>query len=171
MTRALEKLWTVPVTVAEIPDGGRHYDLSAEVSARDGVAKLAGVRSLPSLDVSFDLARRGDGVAVRGEIRARVGQTCVVTLEPIESDIHESIDLVFAPVEHGDDAASTKRKGELPEPLENGVIDLGAVAIEFLLLGIDPYPRKPGAEFPRSPTTEQGGHPFAALAALKKPRD
>ena len=26
-------------------------------------------------------------------------------------------------------------------------VDLGAIATEFLILGIDPYPRKAGAEF------------------------
>ena len=34
-----------------------------------------------------------------------------------------------------------------PEVLHDGAVDLGAVATEFLLLGIDPYPRKPGAVF------------------------
>jgi hypothetical protein len=58
--------------------------------------------------------------------------------------------------------------GEPPEPLENGIVDLGAVATEFLILGIDPYPRKPGAEFTPAKTRQEGEHPFAALAALKK---
>ena len=47
-------------------------------------------------------------------------------------------------------------------------VDLGAVATEFLLLGIDPYPRKPGAVFDAPATGDPAGHPFAALAALKK---
>jgi uncharacterized metal-binding protein YceD (DUF177 family) len=163
-----ERPWTFPVTVAEIPDGGSHYDLSADASVRDGVARLAGLRSLPRLEASFDLMRRGDGVAVRGEIKARAGQTCVVTLEPIESDVHETIDLVFALKEDGTEAGAPRRKGEPPEPLENGAVDLGMVATEFLILGIDPYPRKPGAEFARPETRDEGQHPFAALAALKK---
>ena len=50
----------------------------------------------------------------------------------------------------------------------DGAVDLGAVATEFLLLGIDPYPRKPGAVFERPAAGRPGGHPFAALAALKK---
>jgi hypothetical protein len=36
------------------------------------------------------------------------------------------------------------------------------------LLGIDPYPRKPDAEFASPPAKDAAGHPFAALAALKK---
>ena len=55
-----------------------------------------------------------------------------------------------------------------PEMLRDGAVDLGAVAIEFLLLGIDPYPRKPGAVFDAPPAGDPVSHPFAALAALKK---
>jgi uncharacterized metal-binding protein YceD (DUF177 family) len=163
-----ERPWIVPVTVAEIPDGGSHYDLSADASAREGIAKVANLRSLPRLDASFDLSRRGEGVAVRGEVKAQVGQTCVVTLEPIENEIRETVDLVFAPGDRETETGSPRRKGEPPEPLENGIVDLGAVATEFLILGIDPYPRKPGAEFTPAKTRQEGEHPFAALAALKK---
>lgn len=163
-----EKPWTVPVTVAEIPDGGSHYDLSADAAVRDAVAKLADLRSLPRLEASFDLTRRGDDVAVQGEVRAQVGQTCVVTLEPIETDVQETVDLVFTPGVGEAETGSPRRKGDPPEPLENGVVDLGAVATEFLILGIDPYPRKPGAEFARTETQEERQHPFAALEALKK---
>jgi hypothetical protein len=50
-------------------------------------------------------------------------------------------------------------------------VDLGALATEFLLLGLDPYPRKPGAVFepPRDNRPEPG--PFAGLAGLIKDRD
>ena len=57
---------------------------------------------------------------------------------------------------------------EPPEPLQDGKVDLGALANEFLLLGIDPYPRKPGAEFAPPAAAEAGEHPFAGLEALKK---
>jgi hypothetical protein len=49
------------------------------------VAALAGLRELTRLSAEFDLARRSAGVRVTGQINARVGQTCVVTLEPVEA--------------------------------------------------------------------------------------
>ena len=55
-----------------------------------------------------------------------------------------------------------------PEPLVDGKVDLGALATEFLMLGIDPYPRKAGAEFAPPKVEDAGEHPFAALAALEK---
>jgi hypothetical protein len=57
------------------------------------------------------------------------------------------------------------------EPLVAGSIDLGAVATEFLLLGLNPYPRKPGVEFQPPPDASSDEGPFAALAALKKDSD
>jgi hypothetical protein len=57
---------------------------------------------------------------------------------------------------------------EPPEPLVNGAVDLGAIATEFLILGIDLYPRKDGARFSPPEVDDGGARPFAALEALKK---
>ncbi|MGZ3360151.1 MAG: YceD family protein, partial [Xanthobacteraceae bacterium] len=59
---------------------------------------------------------------------------------------------------------------DAPEPLVGGMIDLGAIATEFLILGLDPYPRKPDAVFEAPPGGDEAAHPFAALAELKKGR-
>ena len=61
--------------------------------------------------------------------------------------------------------------GNETEPLIGGSIDLGALATEFLILGLDPYPRKPGATFQPPADAKPEESPFAALAALKKGRD
>jgi uncharacterized metal-binding protein YceD (DUF177 family) len=160
--------WSVPVTLDEIPETGLHRDIEAPAEARAAIAKLAGLRELAELTASFDLARRGAGVAVSGRVQARVGQTCVVTLEPIENLIDEPIDVIFVPASEPDAAQTLDADAEPPEALIDGKVDLGALATEFLLLGIDPYPRKAGAEF-AAPKAEDGGdHPFAALAALKR---
>ena len=169
----LERPWTVPVVVKDLPDSGLHIAIEAPAAIRakmlELVAELAGVRDLTQLSAVFDLTREGAGVRVAGQVSARVGQTCVVTLEPIESVVQEAIDLHFAPaaadaVQPGPDSEGA----ELVEPLVDGKVDLGAIATESLILGIDPYPRKPGAEFAPPKVADDGGHPFDALAALKK---
>ncbi len=48
----------------------------------------------------------------------------------------------------------------------NGRIDFGALTAEFLALGLDPYPRKPGVAFEPVSAGEEP-LPFADLAALK----
>ena len=92
--------WRVPVAVAQIPDTGLHRDLEADQATRDAVADVGGLRAVLSVQASFDVTPKSGGrFHVAGHVRARVGQTCVVTLEEMESEIDEPIDLIFAPPE------------------------------------------------------------------------
>ena len=173
-----KSLWSFPVTVAEIPETGREVHFVADQRTRDAVARLAGVVELPRLEASLELTRQGQaGLRAVGRVVATVVQNCVVTLDPIESEIDEAIDLTFT----GEpEAGGTRPKAaghqaldaeDPPEALQDGAVDLAAVAIEFLLLGIDPYPRKEGVTFEAPLASDPSGHPFAALAALKKDGD
>jgi hypothetical protein len=166
--------WQVPVAVEDISaETGQHFDLLADDTVRAAVARLAGLRELPRLEAHFDVNRHGaGGLHVIGTVSATVGQTCVVTLEPLTNDVEETIDLAFLPQrtpapEDGETAPRQGKWGD-PEPLIGDSVDLGALATEFLFLGLDPYPRKPDAVFepPQSRTPEAG--PFAALAKLAK---
>jgi uncharacterized metal-binding protein YceD (DUF177 family) len=165
--------WSVPVAVAEVPETGRRLDLVADAGTRAAVAKFADLLQLPRLEATFELTRYGrNGLRVVGQVSATVEQTCVITLETMLSEVVEDVDLVFVPaddvagrVEHDEDDAAE----DPPELLENGMVDLGAVATEFLILGIDPYPRKPGSVF-KAPACDlsENDHPFAKLAELMK---
>jgi len=168
--------WSVPVRRDDVPETGLHRELVADEATRAAVAAVAGVKALPRLQASFDLSRQGNGLKLAGEVSATVEQTCVVTLEPMTSDVRESIDLVFVPAE----AEPLPEPDQIPDAIDpdapdgpellvNGTVDLGAVATEFLLLGIDPYPRKPDAVFdaPKGPGEDPAANPFAVLAKLK----
>ena len=157
----------------DVPETGLHFDLVADGAIRDGAAAAAGVDAVARLTATFDVTRRGDGLRVRGHVSADVRQICVVTLEPLMNHVEEDVDLVFAPenVPEGSPEGGVEDGGEPPEALVSGTADLGAVATESLLLGIDPYPRKPGAVFAPASTGEEASHPFAALAALKKEQE
>ena len=164
-----ERPWSVPVRLDEVPETGRHFDLAADERMRDAIARLAGLRTLPRLEAAIDVTRHGrDGLRVAGQVSATVGQICGVTLEPIENAVEEAIDLVFIPQFGPAADVEDVTTEDMPEPLVNGVVDLGAIATEFLILGIDPYPRKPDAVFESPAAGGDAVHPFAALAALKK---
>jgi Large ribosomal RNA subunit accumulation protein YceD len=173
------RLWSVPVAVENIPAAGLHIEIDAPAATRAQllqlVAGLAAVRDLMSLSAMFDLTRRGAGVHVTGHVSAHVGQNCVVTLELIENDVEEAVDLLFAPAPAEGTQIGSEFDGNAPkdgqepaEPLIGGTVDLGAIATEFLVLGVDTYPRKPGAEFAPLKVEDDGTHPFSALEALKK---
>lgn len=164
--------WSVPLAVRDVPAEGLHRDIVADSAARAAVAELAGVSAITRLEASFDAALfRGEGLHVTGEVSATVGQQCVVTLEPMASEINEAVDVVFIPPGSGALAAAATEKADgvedEPEILSGGAVDLGAIATEFLILGIDPYPRKPGAVFAAPAAEEERDNPFTVLAALK----
>ncbi len=166
-----EHPWIVPIRVEDVPETGRRVELAANETIRTTLAEAAGVKELTRLEATFDLARRGrSGLRVVGEISATVRQTCVVTLEPISNEVIEPVDLLFAPAgaQTGLAAELPVEAGDPPEPMIGGMVDLGAVATEFLILGIDPYPRKPGAVFDAPRSADRDATPFAALAPLKK---
>ncbi len=99
----------------------------------------------------------------------------MLTLEPFDTDLVEEVDVDFA-------EAPVRRRSRRPGrygagrpadrprsagPIEDGTIDLGALAAEFLALGLDPYPRKPGAEFaPISDPQDATERPFDVLKKL-----
>ncbi|MHC4046383.1 YceD family protein [Bradyrhizobium sp. 23AC] len=171
--------WRAPVIVAQIPDTGLHRKLEASAAERQAMAELAGLREVLSAEADFDVVPRSGGrVQVTGSVRARIGQTCVVTLDPIESEIEEEVDLTFAPeaearrladlIAEGQDEEAPSEVADPPEPIVGGIIDLGRLATDALFLAIDPYPRKEGVVFEAEVTApDPEDHPFAALKAFQ----
>lgn len=167
--------WKVLVRIGEIPDAGLHWTLEASAADRSAIAAVADLHSLSKLEASFDLKPSSGGrVIVTGKVRAQAEQTCVVTLDPVETTVVEDVDVVFAEIAENAPPARgphdpEDETEEPPEPIVNGAIDLGALATEFFFLGLDPYPRKPGVLFDKPVETDDPqDHPFAALAGLKQ---
>jgi uncharacterized metal-binding protein YceD (DUF177 family) len=173
--------WSLPIAVVQIPETGMHRDIEASAAQRDALAAAADLREVLSAKASFDVTPEREGrVHVVGRVSARIGQSCVVSLDPIENDIDEAIDLVFAPesqIPQLSDLVDEAGDSDIeipdpPEPIVNGMIDLGRVATDALYLAIDPYPRKPGVSFdPPAEAVDPEDHPFAALKALKADPD
>lgn len=121
------------------------------------------------------------GWRLTGHAEARLEQTCVVTLEPIETVVAESVDRRFVrardlpPPAPGSETELDAAMADGPDGYDDR-IDLGEVAAEAIALGIDPYPRRSDAEIVRvqtgpagvAPLTDEAARPFAGLAALKQ---
>jgi uncharacterized metal-binding protein YceD (DUF177 family) len=185
-----------PLKVEEVPPEGMVVTISATEAELRAIAAQDGLEGLAKLEGALHIEpwHKG-GLAVTGEMRARVTQICVVTLEAFDSEIVEPIDVKFAAAAAPDlpptVAGRLKRAprsrsaprleeplpgtaaletDDPPDPIIAGRIDLGALVTEFLALSLDPYPRKPGVEFEDAPTAPDDRleeSPFAKLAALK----
>jgi hypothetical protein len=170
-----DRPWSATIRLDEVGETGRHIELEASEPVRVALAKPAGVDAIERLVARFDLTRRGrDGLHVSGEVSGIVRQTCVVTLDPVQNEINEPIAVDFGPTHQNTKEAAevdieATSSGEEVEPLVGNAVDLGILATEFFLLGIDPYPRRPGAAFDGPKVaSDPASHPFAGLAALQK---
>lgn len=167
--------------VEDIRDDGRSF-VTVEATP-DECAALAQAYDLPgvaALSARYNIVKRGKTVLVTGEVKARVTQVCVVTLEPFESDLAEEVDMEYAPEAQVAEAWERIAKAEAaggnapvedpPDLIVDGRIDLGALTAETLALALDPYPKAPGVAFeaPAEPEASPEESPFAMLARLKK---
>jgi uncharacterized metal-binding protein YceD (DUF177 family) len=160
-----------PVAVDNLPAQG--VEATVEATAEECVAlakdfKLPAVRSLVG---RYKLTGTPERVRVTGRIAAAVTQVCVVTLEEFDSDLEEDVEVDFsAPDSLPLTAGESEREYEPPDEIVNGHIDLGSLTAEFLALGLDPYPRKPGVDFAYEVKDDPAEGPFAALGKLKQPK-
>lgn len=179
-TQAGDSPISFPVSVARLPAKGMQVTIEADADQRAALAAIHGLVGVDRLSARLEITgwKKG-GVKVEGRLHARVVQNCVVTLEPVEETVEEEISGVFLP--EGSRLAVPKRsaEGEIildaegedgPETFTGDTVDVGQFVEEFFALGLNPYPRRPGAELPsagdgeadaRGPLSEQ-------LEALKK---
>lgn len=167
--------WSEWLRLSELGHGAVTRRLEADEAARERIARTLALDSLASLTAEVEVAPWLDGARIIGRWRAEVGQTCGVTLEPLQSQLSGQFEVRAVP---SDSPAAPQGGAELgldpeaddpPDVLEEDRIDLAAYVIEHLALEIDPYPRKPGVEF-EPPAAEPEASPFAVLRNLK-PRD
>ncbi len=174
-----------PTVVDGIGQSGLRVEIEVTADERRALAQLNGLPEVQSFTASFLLRPepRG-GVGVVGEVRAKVVQTCVVSLDPFEADVASPVDVHFLPeaqvaahraarLKRLSDPSNTDVEEDEPDSVRDGRIDLGALAAEYLTIGLDPYPKKPGVEFvePVPHAAEPDASPFAVLKALKREGD
>lgn len=165
-------------------DAATDITVNADADERLALAQLDGMERVDRLEGRFRVARLGSGARVTGEVEAEVVQTCVVSLESFTAVVREPVDVRYAPQEQvaeleaaaarnsGDSFEEVVDPAEVPDPIVEGRIDLGALAAEFLALGLDPYPHKPGVQFEAEAREAEAREaerdnvsPFAALRA------
>lgn len=174
--------FSYPVKVGHVSHNPIEVHVEADERERKALADLWDIESLEELVADLKIRRwKKDGVKVFGQIRGRAVQSCVVTLEPVETVIDEEIDQIYVPEGSVLARMPANDEGELivdpegpdlPETFFGDTIDVGAVVAEFAAMGLDPYPRKPGVEFvdhiESTTETDEKPSPFAVLKNLKR---
>ncbi|HWG03406.1 MAG TPA: DUF177 domain-containing protein [Beijerinckiaceae bacterium] len=172
-----------PFMVDDWRDDEAKLAFVADEAEREALATALGLPAVTGLSAEFKLVRRTGGrIHATGHLSATIIRICVVSLDPFETEVSEPIDVIFASeaeseatrrrLREGHDISDATPEAEPPDPIIDGQIDLGVLATEFLALGLDPYPRKPGADFiaPRE-ADSAGDSPFTVLGQLTRPPD
>jgi len=168
-----------PLRIDEIRDGARG-SIEATAAEMAAIADLLELKGLEDLAMTYRLFRAGAGrLRIKGKLKAKVTQTCVVSLEPVQSELDVPVEAEFWPSEmiaahmESEEEQGATTLSDWPEPISDGRIDLGPIIYETLATSLDPYPKKEGVSFEWSqgaeePRSEAGTSPFAALGALKR---
>lgn len=160
-----------PFPLHRVTPAGVETQIEASAAERAALAADLGLPAIHRLEARFRLAGGRDRIALKGRVSAAIEQTCVVTLEAFPSDVEEDVEMTFATPDPRNratplDELELSLESDPPEELLGDTIDLGAIAAEFLALGLDPYPRKPGITFEAGDPQEHDS-PFAKLAQLR----
>lgn len=152
-----------PFRADQIPAKGKNAHIKADAEQLKAIASRLDVKTVKFLeaDVHMELQNGGHILYISGNLKSDIVQKCVVTGEPVETHVEDSFEAWYADHEkavpfvrakhqvqsilEGDEAQMLEERDD-PEPLVDGQVDLGEVVIQFLSLGINPYPRKDGAE-------------------------
>ncbi len=173
--------------ISDLLDGDLPIEISATEDECAALARRFDLRAIEEFSATARLAPMAAGLLrLTLTFRARITQTCVVSLEPFESVIEETVERRFAPpgvslappgeaveiVVVGEDGDGGE---DPPEPLADETIDLGEIAAEHLGLAVDPHPKRPGIVFESVATQgfsepEPRKSPFAVLASARRGR-
>jgi uncharacterized metal-binding protein YceD (DUF177 family) len=167
---ALSISWEVPL--ADLTDGERCVGRELSQAECAALARHAGIQSVGALKATAKLRRRSWGAEAEVGFDASVVQSCVVTLDPVQSRIAEHFTVRYLPansIEPDDDRIDFAADEEdPPEPFEGDSIDLGPMLTEHFVLALNPYPRKYDAELPAELQTKpQSSAPFAVLRQIR----
>jgi uncharacterized metal-binding protein YceD (DUF177 family) len=154
-----------PFAVDRLPDHGADMRIIADEKELKALAQECNLPQLKALSGTFFIKGSRKRVRVTGMVEADVTYLCGITLEPFDAHLREEVDVTFA--SRSTKPQSLDQELDQPDPIDNNSIDLGALTAEFLVLGLDPYPRKPDANF-ENPQAEPAHSPFDALKTLQQ---
>lgn len=185
--------WSYFVKIADLGDSAAEFKITPDDAQKADLARRLNIQELENVTGYLTVNPPTGGVIyVEGTLKAKILQECVITLEPIHTEIEEPVEgwfsdeeqiLSFAKIKKEKQTRKAHAEVEIldesddPEPIVNGKIDLGELVTQHLSLAIDPYPHKEGAEqaygvevAAPAKSSEIRRNPFEALKDWKEKR-
>ena len=163
--------------LARLGNAGDEVHFAADPAQLASLAGWADILEVEKWQARVDIKKLGPNrFGLSFHLDADVVQACVVSLEPVPGHLECNFrrELVFVgaprhkPAEAESETVLDTSEEEGPEEISSLHVDLAAPLLEEFTLALDPYPRRPGAEFtPQTEPSDGSESPFAALKALK----
>ena len=149
------------------PDSDNFFKLSTQADDLLALAERFGRVAINNLAIELIVRKVARHcLDVRGQISANIIQSCIVTGAPLAESIDFKIDERYVRADDQTDEAEVRLDGA--EPLKNGAIDIGELAVQSLGLAATGWPRVENAPDSYSVGDQRSDHPFAGLSALKR---
>ncbi|MEE8392924.1 MAG: DUF177 domain-containing protein [Rhodospirillales bacterium] len=169
-----------PIPVDTLINGEKEFEIEATIDQRIALAQRFGLIALDSLKAKIRLTpeKGGEAVLLRGRLEADAVQSCVVTLERMDTHIEASFERHFtSPAAECDKDEEITINSDGTDPTDafiDGAVDIGESVAEQLALELDPFPRARGSAFNgfssnsvSSGVPDGGTGPFSELAKIK----
>lgn len=186
--------WSHFIETAEIDHKLTKVEVAPAENLYPALCKRLDIHNIENFTVQFGLKRNSVNkvIQVTGKIKATVNQKCVVSMEPVPEDIEDEFESWYAEPNQAVSFAKAKRERmtekereeqpmleeyDDPEKVIDGKIDLGELAVQYLSLSLNPYPRSADASYdsnyPPMGDEPEGvyDNPFSALKNWKTDQD
>ncbi len=190
-TEAPAPEWSVLVDAQTVTTTPQKTRIAASEEQRKALCVRLDLNSISSLSADVTLHReKGSVIHVNGLMKANVMQACSITTDPVQTQIEETFEgwfadqdriVMLAKARHErlgrmtDSEIPILDESEDPEPLVNGMIDIGELVVQHLSLAVDAFPRRRGLEDTEivdvsagDPAALMRRNPFEALKNWKK---
>ena len=164
-----------PVALDRIGSEGTEMAIEASETERAALADRFGLVRIDDLraDVALSWLEGRKRLRLAARIRGSVVQTCVVSLEPVDNEVDDTVEILFEPAADAEDAAEVVLAGsDDAEPIPGDPMDVGEIIAEEFALALDPYPRRDDAgeigESAQEGAESAPRGPFQNLARLKR---
>ena len=155
------------VELRELTTKPKKIEWQATKEECDALAKRLKILSVDDLSAKI-IVQKNDLIQVSGTFVAHVKQSCVVSGEPVVQTVEDTFEEFFCQASRHENPIDLDMDAQDVEVVENGRIDVGELVVEYLILGLDPFPRKEGIPLVQAGDTEEKENPFAVLKNWKK---
>jgi uncharacterized metal-binding protein YceD (DUF177 family) len=185
MTTILDPVWSDKIDVQHIKGQKERFALKPDPALCQTIADFMGIEALSDLEAVLYIHKMPKRYLykVTGNIKATLTQQCVVSLEPVKTTITDdslegwySNDTNVIALEKAKrlKIAETQKDAEFPimndeddpDIIEDNMIDLGALALEYLVMNIPLFPRADQAKIAPEYVEDEKKNPFAVLQGL-----